>query len=54
MISVSKREPDFLCELRGETAKDENAKMQISPEQGQFMGLLVKLLGAERTLDLGV
>jgi predicted O-methyltransferase YrrM len=54
MISVSLREPDFLCELRGETAKDENAKMQISPEQGQFMGLLVKLLGAERTLDLGV
>jgi predicted O-methyltransferase YrrM len=54
MISVSLREPDVLRELRDETAKDENANMQISPEQGQFMGLLVKLLGAERSLDIGV
>ena len=54
MLSVSLREPDILRELRAETARDENANMQISPEQGQFMGLLVKLLGAERTLDIGV
>ena len=54
MLSVSLREPDILRELRAETAQDENANMQISPEQGQFMGLLVKLLGAERTLDIGV
>ncbi len=54
MLSVSLREPDVLRELRDETAQDENANMQISPEQGQFMGLLVKLLGAKRTLDIGV
>lgn len=54
MLSVSLREPDILRELRHETAEDENANMQISPEQGQFMGLLVKLLGAKRTLDIGV
>jgi predicted O-methyltransferase YrrM len=54
MLSVSLREPDILRELRAETAQDEHANMQISPEQGQFMGLLVKLLGAERTLDIGV
>jgi predicted O-methyltransferase YrrM len=40
--------------LRFETASDEHANMQISPEQGQFMALLVKLLGAKKTLDVGV
>jgi predicted O-methyltransferase YrrM len=54
MLSVSLREPGILRELRDETALDENANMQISPEQGQFMGLLVKMLGARRTLDIGV
>jgi predicted O-methyltransferase YrrM len=54
MLSVSLREPDILRELRLETAQDENAHMQISPEQGQFMALLVKLLGAKRTLEIGV
>ena len=54
MLSVSLREPDVLRELREETALDESANMQISPEQGQFMGLMVKLLGARRTLDIGV
>ncbi len=54
MLSVSLREPDILRELRLETAQDENAHMQISPEQGQFMALLVKLLGAKCTLEIGV
>ena len=54
LLSVSLREPDVLRELREETALDESANMQISPEQGQFMGLMVKLLGARRTLDIGV
>ena len=54
MLSVSLREPDVLRELRDETRQDENANMQISPEQGQFMGLLVKVLDARRTLDIGV
>jgi predicted O-methyltransferase YrrM len=54
MLSVSLRESEVLKDLRRETALDENANMQISPEQGQFMTLLVKLLGAVRTLDIGV
>jgi predicted O-methyltransferase YrrM len=54
MLSVSLREPDVLRELRLETASDDHANMQISPEQGQFMALLVKLLGARYTLDIGV
>jgi caffeoyl-CoA O-methyltransferase len=53
MVSVSLREPQILRELRDETAQDEHAKMQISPEQGQFMGLLVHLFGAKKTLDIG-
>jgi predicted O-methyltransferase YrrM len=54
MLSVSLREPEVLHRLRVETRLEENANMQIAPEQGQFMALLVKMLGAKRTLDIGV
>ena len=54
MLSVSLREPEILRDLREETAQYENANMQIAPEQGQFMAMLVKMLGARRTLDVGV
>ena len=54
LLNSSLREPDLLRRLREETAKDELARMQISPEQGQFMSLLVKLMGAKRTLEVGV
>ena len=54
LLSVSLREPAILSKLREETAKLEAAGMQISPEQGQFMRLLVKMLGAKRTLEIGV
>ncbi len=54
LLAVSVREPRVLAELREETAKLPNAGMQISPEQGQFMRLLVELLGARRTLEIGV
>ena len=50
----SLREPDALRALREETAPMPRAGMQISPEQGQLMALLVKLLGARRTLEIGV
>jgi caffeoyl-CoA O-methyltransferase len=53
LLDVSLREPDVLCRLREETASRENADMQIAPEQGQFMALLVRLIGAERTLEIG-
>ncbi len=51
---VSLREPDVLRRLREETAPLPMARMQISPEQGQFMGLLTRLLGARMTLEVGV
>ncbi len=54
LLSVSLREPDILQQLREETAHLPNAIMQIAPEQGQFMALLVQLLSATKTLEVGV
>jgi len=51
---VSLREPDVLRRLREETASHPRVSMQISPEQGQFMALLIHLLNARRTLEIGV
>ncbi len=53
MLSVSLREPDVLSRLREETANLPQHNMQISPEQGQFMALLVELTGARRCLEIG-
>lgn len=50
----SLREPDILAQLRAETAALPGGQMQIAPEQGQFMAWLVTLMGAKRTLDIGV
>ena len=52
--AVSLREHDALRRLREETAAMSEANMQIAPEQGQLMALLVQLLGAKRTLEVGV
>jgi predicted O-methyltransferase YrrM len=54
LLSVSLREPEILAKLRQETAKLPMAVMQIAPEQGQFMALLVGLMGAKKTLEVGV
>ncbi len=54
LLDVAVREDDVLRRLREETAGLEMARMQISPEQGQFMRLLVKIIGAKRTLEVGV
>lgn len=43
-----------LVALRIETAGHPRAMMQIAPEQGHFMALLIRLLGARRTLEIGV
>ncbi len=51
--NVSLREPEVLHELRQRTRTLSNYGMQISPEQGQFMALLIELLGARKTLDIG-
>jgi predicted O-methyltransferase YrrM len=53
LLKVSVREPPLLAELREETAKLPLAIMQISPEQGQFMALLVELIGARRAIEVG-
>jgi len=54
VLDSSLRESDVLARLRVETEKDPSAIMQIPPEQGQFMALLVKLIGAKRTIEIGV
>ncbi|MEI6444374.1 MAG: class I SAM-dependent methyltransferase [Nostocales cyanobacterium ELA583] len=54
LLSVSLREPISLTQLRQETAQMPRSIMQISPEQGQFMALLIKLIGAKKTLEVGV
>jgi predicted O-methyltransferase YrrM len=54
MKAVSLRESDILCKLREETLRDPMHMMQISPEQGQFMSLLIKILAAERAVEIGV
>src|SRR5919198_3964197 len=50
---VSLREPAILQRLRDETRRMPQGGMQISPEQGQFMALLAKLVGARRCLEIG-
>jgi predicted O-methyltransferase YrrM len=54
LLSVSLREPEILCQLREETANHPRAIMQIAPEQGQFMALLIQLIGAKKVLEIGV
>lgn len=54
LLDVSLRETPIQRRLREETARMEMAGMQISPEQGQFMALLVVLMGARNTLEVGV
>ncbi len=54
LLEVSLRESDLLRRLREETAQMEESVMQVAPEQGQFMALLVRLMGARRALEIGV
>ena len=54
LLAISLREPTLLAELRERTRQLPDANMQIAPEQGQFMQWLVGLLGARRTLEIGV
>ena len=47
------REHPALVRLRQDTATMPMAQMQIAPEQGAFMALLVKLIGARRIVEIG-
>ncbi len=53
LLSVSPAEPDLLVRLRAETAALPHAGMQIAPEQGHLLRVLVTLLGARRCLEVG-
>ena len=54
LLSQSLREHPAQAALREATRTHPHAVMQISPEQGQFMALLIRLLGARRTIEIGV
>ncbi|BAU64029.1 O-methyltransferase family protein [Stanieria sp. NIES-3757] len=54
LLSISLNEPEILTQLREETAQHPMSNMQIAPEQGQLMALLVQLIGAKKTLEVGV
>ncbi len=51
--SLGVREHPALARLRERTAPMPQHEMQIAPEQGAFMGLLVRLSGARRILEIG-
>jgi predicted O-methyltransferase YrrM len=53
LLAHSLREPKALSALRDETHALPQRNMQISPEQGQFMQLLVELMGARRIVEVG-
>lgn len=54
LLAASLRETDLQRRLREETAANPSARMQIAPEQGQFMGLIARMIGARRCLEVGV
>lgn len=47
------REPEILARLRDETARLPEHNMQIAPEQGALLALLVELIGAKRCIEIG-
>ncbi|MBU0809828.1 MAG: class I SAM-dependent methyltransferase [Gammaproteobacteria bacterium] len=53
LLDVSLRETPLLKRLREETALLTHSRWQIAPEQGQFMALLVQLIGARRIVEVG-
>ena len=54
LLDNSLREPDILVELRELTAGHKMAMMQIAPEQGQFISMLVQILRARKIIEIGV
>ena len=54
VLATTFRDDPLLSDLRAETARMSEGRMQISPDQGQFMAMLVKLIGAKRAIEVGV
>lgn len=53
LLDISVREDPILKELRDTTVLYPGYRMMIGPDQGQFLAMLVKLMGARHTLDIG-
>ena len=53
LVKHGVREPEILARLRDETALIPQHNMQIAPEQGALLALLVELTGAKRCLEIG-
>jgi len=54
LLDKSLQEHPVLARCREETARHELARMQIAPEQGQFMQLMIRLLQARNVIEIGV
>jgi predicted O-methyltransferase YrrM len=54
IVDTTVREHPVLAELHTETSRMPGAGMQIGSDQGQFMGLLARAIGAKRYLEIGV
>lgn len=54
LAAVNPPEHPALARCRADTQAMRQSSMQISPEQGVFMQLLVRMLGAKRTFEVGV
>jgi len=53
LLEYGMREHPVLAELRLRTGEHPQGQMLLAPEQGQLLGLLLQMLGARRTLDIG-
>ncbi len=53
LLTTGLREPAILQRLRAATEREDLSVMRSAPEQGQFMAMLLRLMGAERVLEIG-
>src|SRR3954471_2659400 len=53
VLNVGVREPDVLARLREETAHIPQHGIQVAPEEGAFLSLLVELIGARQCIEVG-
>ena len=53
LATYGARETPAQQALRAESATHPRAGVQIAPEQAQFLGLLVRMIGAQRVIEVG-
>lgn len=54
VVQHGARETTVLRDLREETARNPAGHMQIGPDQGALLAMLVRIMGAERCIEVGV